>query len=78
MLHFALCTGYTEKHIEEKLIQNSLVYKLITTYMGRMNQVDQMITKSSGTCYAARLVSHKSNTTTLKFSLHFTLQASKE
>jgi len=72
--HSALCSGYKAKHIEETLIQNSVVHKLITAYMGRMNQADQIITKSIGTCYAVRLVAHNSNTTTLKFTFHCTLQ----
>lgn len=46
--------------------------------MGRMNQADQLITKSSGTCYAVILVAHNSNTNNLKFILHCTLQESKE
>ena len=76
--HCALCSGYKEKHIEETLIQNSMVHKLKTTYMGRMNQADQTITKSCGTCYAVRLVAHNSNTNTIKFILHCTLQEGKE
>jgi len=76
--HCTLCSGYKEKHLEKTLIQNSMVYTLITTYMGRMNQADQIITKSSRTCYAVRLVAHNSNTKTLKFILHCTLQGVTE
>lgn len=73
-----LCTGYKEKHVEEKLNRNFLVYKLITIYMRRVNQTDKMITKLSEVYYAVRLVAHNSNTTTLKFISHFTLQSSME
>jgi hypothetical protein len=55
-----------------------MVYTLITTYMGRMNQADQIITKSSGTYYAVRLLAHNSNTKTLKFILHCTLEGATE
>jgi hypothetical protein len=46
--------------------------------MGRMNKADKIITKSSGTCYAVRLVAQNSNTNTLKFILHCTVQNGKE
>ena len=78
LLRSVLCTGYKEKHVDEKLNQNSLVYKLITTYMRRVNQADKLITKSNGVYYAVRLVAHNSNTTTLKFISHFTLQSNME
>ena len=42
--------------------------------MRRMNQAYQIITESSGARYAVRLVAHNSNTTTLKFIFHCTLQ----
>lgn len=76
--HSALCSGYKEKHVEGTLILNPVVYKLITACKGRINQADQIITKSSGTCYTVRLVAHNSNANTLKFILHCTLQEGKE
>jgi hypothetical protein len=53
--HGALNTGYKEVHVEEVVNTNFLSWQ-IDNHIKWKTDIDQMILKLSGTCYAARLV----------------------
>jgi hypothetical protein len=61
----ALCVGYKEKCIEEA-VNTKFLRLQIDNHINWKNHIEQVTPKSSGVCYAVRVVVHISNSGTFQ------------